>query len=128
MGKILESGIWLFSLALLLVHCDLGGGPNPLWTCFPSAYFVRLHDLPGPLEAKGMHSHVPQCASWGGGGTAGSESPRQGILLSHSVDQGMRSREHIGVCQPGGQRTGTKAHPCRPAIPEPLETGSMDHL
>lgn len=75
MGKILESGIWLFSLALLLVHCDLGGGPNPLWTCFPSAYFVRLHDLPGPLGAKGMHSHVPQWAS--GGGNCGSESPRQ---------------------------------------------------
>lgn len=46
MGKVWESGVWLFSLALLLVPCDLGEGLTPFWTCFPSAYFVRL---PGPL-------------------------------------------------------------------------------
>lgn len=90
MGKILESGIWLFSLALLLVHCDLGGGPNPLWTCFPSAYFVRLHDLPGPLEAKGMHSHVPQCASWGGGELLAQNPQDRGDII-------------IPFCRPGNE-------------------------
>lgn len=111
-------------LALLLVPCDLGEGLNPFWTCFPSAYFVRLPGLTGVRPSEGLRRCTPMCHGGPvGGATAGSEGPRQGDSITPLYRPGTEvKRTHWSVPSQEGTEQEPKFTSCKPPIPDPLET------
>lgn len=125
-SQTLGSGCVSLSLALLPVHCNLGGHLNLLWafpTCLLCEVFVTCL-----CEAKRRSDSLP-CAAGASVGTADPEHPREWGHHPHFLDQGLRCRGDPQVLQPGYRQQEQKSDPCcNVTAPNPLETTSMVRL